>query len=270
MRCQRRSCRVVPTSARTSLDCPAESCGHHRDLVDRSQQRDRSGHADTHRQQPELHGRFGREVSLSDTCNNVSATAVRTTTPIVPIRRARSRPFCGGRRCLSGANNGQACTSQYGMSGRRAAPGSASPPRRAAARDDTTIADTVLECSDTIDSDPADQEWVLHDRSGRSALLGGVRSRAAWLQRRRRLRRGGGSCLGPNRRCFLTGGGCEQPGTGTLIAVGMEDTPMGDVSNPTLGAVFCVGPTGAPAVNNVAGLPGPARVTIKGTATGRP
>ena len=45
---------------------------------------------------------------------------------------------------------------------------------------------------------------------------------------------------------------------------------MNDVSNPTLGAVFCVGPTGAASVNNVAGLPGPARITIKGTAVGVP
>jgi hypothetical protein len=50
----------------------------------------------------------------------------------------------------------------------------------------------------------------------------------------------------------------------------MEDTPMNDVSHPTLGAVFCVSPTTAGAVNSVAGLPGPGRVTIKGTALGLP
>lgn len=86
-----------------------------------------------------------------------------------------------------------------------------------------------------------------------------------------------GSCEAANRLCFLTGGGSFQPvtptlkiGTDTLIAVGMEDTPMNDVSNPTLGSVFCVGPTGSSSVNNVAGLPGPGRVTIRGTATGLP
>jgi hypothetical protein len=83
------------------------------------------------------------------------------------------------------------------------------------------------------------------------------------------------SCGSVHRACFLTGGGTFQAagkndGSDTLIALGMEDPPMGDISNPTLGAVFCVAPTGAGAVNNVAGLPGPARVTIKGTATGRP
>jgi hypothetical protein len=37
-----------------------------------------------------------------------------------------------------------------------------------------------------------------------------------------------------------------------------------------LAAVFCVAPTGSSAVNGVAGLPGPGRVTIKGRAEGLP
>jgi hypothetical protein len=49
-----------------------------------------------------------------------------------------------------------------------------------------------------------------------------------------------------------------------------EETPVHDVSHPTLGAVFCVAPTRSSSLNTVAGLPGPARVTIKGTATGHP
>ena len=80
-----------------------------------------------------------------------------------------------------------------------------------------------------------------------------------------------GSCESSNRRCFLTGGFTGSAiGTNTLIAEGVADAPMADVSNPTLGAVFCIGPTGASAVNNVAGLPGPGRVTIKGQAIGHP
>jgi hypothetical protein len=84
-----------------------------------------------------------------------------------------------------------------------------------------------------------------------------------------------GSCQVFPRGCFLTGGGTFQPagtldGSDTLTAVGEADPPVNDVSNPTLGAVFCVGPTGSSSINNVAGLPGPARVTIKGTAQGLP
>ena len=82
------------------------------------------------------------------------------------------------------------------------------------------------------------------------------------------------SCESVPRACFLTGGGTFNPtaeqGSNTLIAVGMADAPMNDVAHPTLGAVFCVGPTSASAINNVAGLPGPSRITIKGTAAGLP
>jgi hypothetical protein len=86
---------------------------------------------------------------------------------------------------------------------------------------------------------------------------------------------GVGSCGSFQRSCFLTGGGSFQPsglddGTDTLIAVGMADLPMNDVSVPTLAAIFCVSPTGSSSVNAVAGLPGPGRVTIRGTATGLP
>ena len=45
---------------------------------------------------------------------------------------------------------------------------------------------------------------------------------------------------------------------------------MNDTAQPTLAAVFCVAPTGSTSVNNVAGLPGPGRVTIRGTAVGAP
>ncbi|MBP1690493.1 MAG: hypothetical protein H6Q34_1066, partial [Deltaproteobacteria bacterium] len=81
---------------------------------------------------------------------------------------------------------------------------------------------------------------------------------------------GAGSCVSLNRNCFLTGGFSGVNGTNTLTAVGMADTPMADTSNPTIAAVFCVGPTGAAAVNSVSGLPGPGRTTIKGSALGRP
>ena len=81
---------------------------------------------------------------------------------------------------------------------------------------------------------------------------------------------GAGSCESANRNCFLTGGFSGVNGSNTLTAVGMADLPMEDTSNPTLGAVFCVGPTGASAVNSVSGLPGPGRVTIKGKAVGLP
>jgi hypothetical protein len=81
---------------------------------------------------------------------------------------------------------------------------------------------------------------------------------------------GVGSCVSANRYCFLTGGLTGVNGTNTLTAVGMADPPVNDSSTPTLGAVFCVGPTGSSSVNAVSGLPGPGRATIQGTALGLP
>ena len=74
-----------------------------------------------------------------------------------------------------------------------------------------------------------------------------------------------GECDVSNRLCFLDNGI-----GGSIIASGMADPPVQDTSDPTLAAVFCIGPTSAPAVNIAAGLPGPGRLTIKGTATGHP
>jgi hypothetical protein len=54
------------------------------------------------------------------------------------------------------------------------------------------------------------------------------------------------------------------------MAVGMSDAPLAGVSHPTLASAFCVGPTSSNSVNYVAGLPGPARVTVKSTMTTQP
>jgi len=58
------------------------------------------------------------------------------------------------------------------------------------------------------------------------------------------------------------------PGAGTITVNGMEDTPVSDVSHPTLASLFCIGPTGSSAVNGVAGLPGLGKLKLTGTARG--
>ena len=52
-----------------------------------------------------------------------------------------------------------------------------------------------------------------------------------------------------------------------IVADGVIDPPVADSADPTLASVFCIGPTN-PAVDTVAGLPGPGRVTLFGTGTG--
>ncbi|MCC6766629.1 MAG: hypothetical protein IT293_18380 [Deltaproteobacteria bacterium] len=200
---------------------------------------------------------------LCDTCNNAAATPCFTNADCVAVGATQ----CGGKRCLSGPNNGAACNANSECPGGVCArPGE--PTKPAACLDDTST--SALDCTDG-DADgegecpngPTDQNCSVASGHAQRGCLSDVDCGG-----------GGGSCQVAQRKCFLTGGGTFQPsaldGTDTLVAVGMADAPMNDVAQPTLGAVFCVGPTGASAVNNVAGLPGPGRVTIRGTAAGAP
>jgi len=68
------------------------------------------------------------------------------------------------------------------------------------------------------------------------------------------------------RKCFTDNG---TPGN-NVNAKGRADPPVADTSHPTLVAMFCIGPTSAPAVNAVAGLPGLGRLQLPGLANGMP
>ncbi|HEY2386100.1 MAG TPA: hypothetical protein VGK30_04000 [Candidatus Binatia bacterium] len=54
----------------------------------------------------------------------------------------------------------------------------------------------------------------------------------------------------------------------TLTATGVQDPPVNDQSDPTLAALFCVGPTSSSSVNSAAGLPGLGRLELGGHAVG--
>ena len=201
---------------------------------------------------------------LCQTCNNAESTPCFTNADCTAV----GATTCGGNRCIGGTNNGAPCTNvtqcPMGLCNR-----AGEPTKPSACLDNSATAG--LDCVDMGNGEgqcsagPITQNCSVasgHAQRGctNDADCGGTP----------------GSCQSANRLCFLTGGGTFQPalagkdGTDTLIAEGMEDTPVNDVSNPTLGAVFCVGPTGSASINNVAGLPGPARVTIAGTAVGLP
>ncbi len=258
-----------PDFGTTSLDCPS-SAGSQIALlsIDLSNATDsviRTLSVDS----PNCLGSAG-DKCMCGTCNNglnqSCFTNADCTDPPGPIG-----PICNGQRCLGGVNAGAACTGAAsqcpGSSCSR--PGESAKP--SGCSDDTTIANRVMECADG-DGDgegectvsPIDQNCTVASGHAQRGCMndddcGGTSN----------------SCGSFNRACFLTGGGTFQPagkndGSDSLIAAGMEDLPMNDVSNPTLGAVFCVAPTQAGAVNGVAGLPGPARVTIRGTAVGLP
>jgi len=74
-------------------------------------------------------------------------------------------------------------------------------------------------------------------------------------------------CTGQKQReCFLDNG---QVGN-TDDATGQAVVPVNDASDPTLAALFCIGPTASSAVNAAAGLPGLGRLELMGHAQGTP
>ena len=222
---------------------------------------------------PNCNGGLAGNKCMCGTCNNGSNTSCFVNAdcpdPAGPIG-----PICNGTRCLGGANAGAACGTASQCPGSSCSrPGQ--PTQPSGCSDDTTVSDRVMECDEGADLEPGNQEGgcTVGPIDSTCTVVSGHAQRGCSMD----SECGGvlGSCGSSPRRCFLTGGGTFQAlgtedGTDTLIAVGMADPPMNDVAQPTLGAVFCVAPTAAGAVNLVAGLPGPGRVTIRGTATGLP
>jgi len=71
--------------------------------------------------------------------------------------------------------------------------------------------------------------------------------------------------VGKFRECFDTGTLGD-----TVNATGLADPPVADESDPSLAAIFCVGPVSLPAVNSAGGLPGLGRIELPGHASGLP
>ena len=206
------------------------------------------------------------EKCLCDTCNNVNADPCDANSDC-PISGGNPG-VCGGKRCIGGTNAGAPCASNTACPGGGLCNRPGEPTKPSACLDDTNTVNT-LDCSDTAPVD-GEGECTQGPVTTSCSVASGHAQRGCTVDAD--CGGGVGSCESNNRQCFLTGSasGFGKVGTQTLVAVGMADTPMNDVANPVLGAVFCVGPTGSSSVNNVAGLPGPGRVTIKGTATGLP
>jgi hypothetical protein len=201
------------------------------------------------------------ERCLCDSCNNLNQEPCSSNADC-PDPAGPFGPICGGKRCIGGANAGAPCnvTTECPAGGICGRPGE--PTKPSACLDDTNTFG-VLDCSDTA---PVDQEG--------ECTMGPITTTCTLPHAQRGCTTNAectpGTCEAANRACFLTGGFSGKNGTNTLIAEGVEDPPVRDVSHPVLGAVFCIAPTGLASVNNVAGLPGPGRLTFTGTAVGHP
>ncbi len=214
-----------------------------------------------------------------DTCNNAAATPCSSNADCVAV----GATVCGGKRCLSGANAGAACTTtsqcpggSCTIPGQPTAPNACLPPD-GAPDGCQPVGDNRGRCADgPTDNNCAPPEQHRGCIGPSDCPVTGTcvpALRECFLDMG--VVAGNGDCAGGSNEgasCSIDsecpGGICQQ--RGELIAQGVADPPVNDQSTPTVAAVFCIGPTGASAVNGVAGLPGPARLTLRGIAKGLP
>ena len=157
---------------------------------------------------------------------------------------------CGGRRCISGANNGAVCGA-----------GSACPGGVCARRGELTKPNA---CSGGVCTPTGGGEG--------QCASGPMDSHCAAPETYRSCAGPGdcplsASCVSTPRECFTDNG----VSGASISAGGASAVPAGGVSTPTLGAVDCAPPTGSSVANIVlGGLPGPERLSLKVTATELP
>lgn len=175
---------------------------------------------------------FGMQKCFCDTCNNVDAHPCGSDADCPPS--GGNPGICGGRRCIGGTNVGAPCAvnSQCpaGLCQR-----TGEPTRPTACLEDTTTPGSGA-CADAGGDQGVCPEGPVDSNCAAPEQFRGctVPNQAIDCPLT-------GTCVSANRKCFLP----------TVTRTG---TP-----GPTGGAYagnFCIAPTGAAAVNNVAGLPG--------------
>ncbi len=184
-------------------------------------------------------------------------------------------PICGGRRCTGGGNAGAACTINSACPGGACGvPGAATAPNQCddavCVAVDTCVAGANAGAGCTVASECPG--GICGGNEGACAggpfelycepveTFRGCMSNADCTF-------GGDTCtLGKFRECFLDNGLIGE----SVTASGLVDAPVADEADPTLAALFCIGPTSSSAVNGAAGLPGLGKVELPGHARGLP
>ena len=211
---------------------------------------------------------------LCDTCNNGNAELCSSNADCPPS--GGNPGICGGRRCLGGPNAGGPCAGGFG--GESACPGASCGWRgvptlpSACSYDDCSLpTGTHVGCIDTA---PIDGEGECDYPPGNTLCAPDSAHPNAWCDEDDDCGGAAGSCRLQPRLCFLTGPFTPNPtgqGTGTLIAAGAADPPLGYLFSPTLASVYCSSPMEQSSpTNNVIGLPGPSREVVRGQAAFAP
>jgi hypothetical protein len=243
---------------------------------------------------------------LCDTCNNSAATPCDDNTdctdPAGPIG-----PICGGLRCVGGGNAGAACTVNSACPGGACSrPGAATAPNQC----DDTFCYPETSClggpnngTDCTNNSECPSGTCGTGNEG-SCAAGPFELYCEPVETFRGCTTnadctfGGDTCtFGKFRECFLDngvtvpnclgGGNAREACPGgigdcpdqvapafcggvTVTATGVADPPVADQSDPTLAAMFCIGPTTSSAVNSAAGIPGLGKIELPGHARGLP
>jgi hypothetical protein len=154
---------------------------------------------------------------------------------------------CGGRRCIGGDNLGAPCVSATecpgGSCGR---PGKATVPNEC----DGGVGDCAFDTGN---------EWACV--TGPFELFCTPSAAHKTCTTNADCTVPGDTCVGKLRNCYNNG----QIGE-SVTATGVADVPVNHEADPTMAAMFCIGPTTASAVNSVAGLPGLGRLELPGHA----
>ncbi|MBI3767019.1 MAG: hypothetical protein HY271_00835 [Deltaproteobacteria bacterium] len=240
----------------TSLDCPPLDPGGliatlPIDLTNTTGNKTKTLSAAT--SPPCTDGTFAGLLCQCDTCNNAAATPCSSNADC-------GAGICGGLRCTGGTNNGAPCSMASECPGGGAA---CSVPGAATAGNQCDGGST--DCFDNPQ---------LGDPNKRTCGTGPSESFCGPVETFRgcttNAQCGVGVGGAPGDTCSVTRfRDCFDNGLDTEVvtASGVADPPSGHVSDPTLAALFCIGPTTAGAVNAAAGLPGLGRLELGGHAT---
>ncbi len=192
---------------------------------------------------------FTSSKCFCNTCNNAAWTACSSNADCVAVGAS----ICGGKRCLTGANNGAACTTATECPGGACSvPGAGTAPNQC--NDATCSAnpgDTDSTNEGVCNAGPLDQFCSL--QTYRGCLSDSDCTPTA-----------GGTCTVQKfRECFTDNGVLGA----SISAGGVADPPVDSVASPTLAGLVCIPPTTSSAVNQAAGFPSVGRATLPSTST---
>ena len=239
----------VPAFGRTSLDCPPAANGNIANLTIDIATSTGTVTRTLSAANPSCAGTPGKRC-FCDTCNDAAGEACSTN---ADCPTSGGNPgICGGRRCIGGLNAGAPCTvGSQCQSGSCNRPGQPTQPNAclgAGCQDTAPVGDNEGQCVDGP---------IIRTCAPPEQYKGCAAASDCPLTH---------DCRSSLRECFLDNGDIG----GVLRADGEASAPIDSVSTPRLASIFCIAPTVSESVNAVSGLPGPARLTLRGTATARP